>query len=123
MARQHEQIKLSMRKKITLLYLTLLLAVFSSCEKDNSYSYVVTGSGNSYSVTIQNADNNTQQWSAVSSGWTYKWTQKGKRWLYVSAQNNNSSGNVTVQITKNGKVVATNTSYGAYTIATASGEY
>jgi hypothetical protein len=86
-------------------------------------------------MTIQNTSDNTQQWSSVGNGWVYSWTQKltvdgdgtplenQTRWLYVSAQNNNSSGDVTVKIYRNNVVVATNTGYGAYTIATVSGNY
>ena len=54
--------------------------------------------------TLQNTDNNTQQWTSVGSGWYYSWEQTGVRWLYISAQNNNSSGDVTVKIIKNGSV-------------------
>ncbi len=103
----------------------ILLAV--SCTPEDSpvpYEYRVSGTGGSYSVTLNNAYDNTQQWSNVGNGWWYKWTQTGgTRWLYISAQNNNASGNVTVQIVRAGKVVASNTSYGGYTIATVSGRY
>ena len=87
------------------------------------YMYEVTGTSGEYDVTIQNADNETQQWSSVGNGWWYKWQQRGTRWLYVSAQNQKASGNVTVRIIRNGKVVKENTSYGGYTIATVSGEF
>ena len=105
--------------------LVFVLAIFllSSCTKEKSYSYEVTGTSGSYSVTLQNSDDNTQQWASVGNGWAYKWSQKGTRWLYVSAQNNNASGNVTVRILINGKIVAENTSVGGYTIATVSGDY
>ena len=101
----------------------LAICLLSSCTKEKSYSYEVTGTSGSYSVTLQNSDDNTQQWASVGNGWTYKWSQKGTRWLYVSAQNNNASGNVTVRIIKDGKTVAENTSVGGYTIATVSGDY
>ena len=102
----------------------LILLSISSCEKENiEYRYEVTGTSGSYSVTIQNSDNNTQQWSSVGNGWWYKWTQTGTRWLYVSAQNNQSSGNVTVKIIRAGKVIAENTGYGGYSIATVDGNY
>ena len=107
----------------------LLLSLYNvtSCTKyeatKSEYKYEVSGTSGSYSVTLQNVDNNTQQWSSVSNGWYYGWTQTGTRWLYLSAQNNTANGNVTVKIIKDGKVVATNTSYGAYSIATVSGNY
>lgn len=115
-------------KKIFYAFVLLLgLYNVTSCKKyeatKSEYKYEVSGTSGSYSVTIQNVDNNTQQWSSVSNGWYYGWTQTGTRWLYLSAQNNTANGNVTVKIIRGGKVVATNTSYGAYSIATVSGEY
>jgi len=114
-----------MKKSLQIIsFILLAIFTFSSCEKDNlDYKYEVTGTSGDYSVTIQNTDDNTQQWSSVGSGWYYKWTQTGTRWLYVSAQNNNPTGNVTVKIYKANKVIAENTSYGGYTIATVSGNY
>ena len=108
-------------KKVLGFVLAILL--LTSCTKEKSYTYEVTGTSGSYSVTLQNSDDNTQQWANVGNGWVYKWSQKGTRWLYLSAQNNNSSGNVTVRILINGKIVAENTSVGGYTIATVSGDY
>ena len=114
-------------KKISLLLILIsTLLLFYSCEKAESeaeYKYEVTGTSGNYSVTIENSDEDTQQWSSVGNGWWYKWTQTGERWLYVSAQNNNSTGNVTVKIIRDGKVLKENTSYGGYSIATASGTY
>ena len=114
-------------KNIGQLYLiSLLIISIFGCKKEEvnvEYKYEVTGTGGSYNVTLQNTDNNTQQYSNVGNTWWYKWTQTGTRWLYVSAQNNNSTGNVTVKIYRAGKVVAENTSYGGYTIATIDGDY
>lgn len=116
-----------MKKLIYAFILLFGLINVSSCTKyeatKSEYKYEVSGTSGSYSVTIQNVDNNTQQWSSVSNGWYYGWTQTGTRWLYFSAQNNTANGNVTVKIIRDGKVVATNTSYGAYSIATVSGDY
>lgn len=113
-------------KIIQILLIIFSINIFYGCEKDSvgiAYQYEVTGSSGSYSVTLQNADDNTQQWSNVGNNWWYRWNQKGKRWLYISAQNNNSYGDVTVRIYKAGKIVSENTSFGAYTIATVSGDY
>jgi hypothetical protein len=104
----------------------LMMITLSSCSDEFDeveYRYEVSGTSGNYSVTIQNADDNTQQYGSVGSGWWYKWDQSGTRFLYVSAQNNNESGNVTVKIIRNGKVLQTNTSEGGYTIATVSGEF
>ena len=107
-----------------LLFILLLLTSCVAEDQPTPYEYRVTGTSGSYSVTLQNAYNNTQQWSEVGNGWWYKWTQTGSnRWLYISAQNNNASGSVTVEIVRGGRVVASNTSYGGYTIATVSGRY
>jgi len=127
---------------IKIMIMALVCLVISSCSKEDltkevtyPYRYEVTGTGGDYSMTIQNTSDNTQQWSSVGNGWVYSWTQKltvdgngtplenQTRWLYVSAQNNSSTGNVTVKIYRNNVVVATNTGYGAYAIATVSGSY
>jgi len=116
-----------MKKIIYAFVFFIGLFATSSCSKyepsSSQYKYEVTGTSGSYSVTIQNTDDNTQQWSSVSNGWYYSWSQTGTRWLYLSAQNNSSSGSVTVKIYRDGQVVASNTSYGAYSIATVSGDY
>lgn len=107
-------------------YLFILGLLFlGGCSKDGGteYYYEVTGSGGSFDVTIEGAPSGTAQFADVRSGWRYKWNQYGTRWLYVSAQNNNSSGDVTVKIVRRGKVKATQTSSGGYVIATVSGEY
>ena len=107
-------------------YLLLLPLLFlAGCSKDGGpeYSYEVTGSGTAFDVTIEGAPSGTAQFSGVRSGWTYTWHQTGTRWLYVSAQNTGSTGSVTVKIVRNGKVKATQTSSGAYVIASVSGEY
>ena len=111
---------------IHLLLLVSLFYITSGCEKNNGpveYRYEVSGTGGSYDVTLQNVDDNTQQYSNVGNNWYYSWTQTGTRWLYLSAQNQNSSGTVTVRILRNGVVMEENTSSGGYTIATVSGDY
>ena len=115
-----------MKKILQIIVIALSIFTFSGYQKEEvavEYKYEVTGTSGDYSVTMQNTDNNTQQFSNVGNGWLYKWTQTTTRWLYLSAQNNSSSGNVTVRIYRDGKVVAENTSYGGYTIATVDGYY
>jgi major membrane immunogen (membrane-anchored lipoprotein) len=109
--------------KVKYTIILALIALLASCQKESSYKYEVTGTSGDYSVTLENSDNNTQQWSNVSNGWYYTWNQTGERWLYISAQNNKGSGDVTVKIIKDGKVLVSNTGYGAYSIATVSGNY
>ena len=130
-------------KKIILIALTCL--VISSCSKEvltknvtYEYRYEVTG-GN-YSVIYKNNNNYIEQLPSVDSLWVYSWTQEltvtdnaesipvdlepnPLSWLYISDTNNNQTGNITVKIYRNNVVVATNTGYGGYTIATISGEY
>lgn len=114
-------------KRILSILIVLFSLTFVSCEDSlfgyNTYRYEVTGTSGSYSVAIQNTDNNTQHYDPVGDGWWYEWEQSGTRWLYLSAQNNYDYGSVTVRITKNGRVLEENTSYGGYTIATVSGNY
>ncbi len=114
-----------MRKTLQIISAILFFLTLNSCGKNSSddYKYEVTGTSGNYSVTIENTDNETQQWSSVSNGWYYTWKQNGTRWLYLSAQNNTASGNVTVTIYKNGKVLTSNTGYGGYSIATVDGDY
>jgi hypothetical protein len=114
-----------MKMKKLILLCTLIGLV--SCSKDvtHKYAYEVSGTANNYNLTIEAAPSGTEQYSNVGSGWKYTWTQvnDNPRFLYVSAQNQNSSGTVIVKIIKDGTVIATNTSSGAYVIATVSGTY
>lgn len=107
---------------LIILFMSLILVSCDSLSA-KTYRYEVSGSSGRYSITIENVDGNTQQWAEVGNEWAYEWTQTGERWLYVSAQNQNDYGSVTVLIKRDGKTVSTNTSYGAYVIATASGTY
>jgi len=117
-------------KKMLMVAITSIAMLLQSCSKDSAlylgnsdYSYTVNGTSGSYSVTIEGAPSGTAQYSNVGNGWSYKWKQSGARFLYVSAQNNKGSGSVTVSIIKNGRVISTQTSSGAYVIASVSGTY
>jgi hypothetical protein len=116
-----------MKLKIkTLIALSLLWVAISGCTKESmqsDYKYEVSGTAGDYSITCEGAPSGTVQYSNVGSGWAYTWKQTGTRWLYMSAQNNTDSGTVTVKIIRNGKVLAQQTSSGAYVIATVDGEY
>ena len=119
------KIKNRIMKKI--LFFTTILIVLTSCAKDvtHKYAYEVTGTANNYDLTIEAAPSGTAQYTNIGSGWQYTWTQvnDNPRFLYISAQNQNGSGTVIVKIIKDGTVIATNTSSGAYVIATVSGTY
>ena len=115
-------------KMLLLIFILFSITTFVGCEKEDvihNYAYEVSGSANKYNVTIEAAPKGTAQYSNVTSGWRYTWKQTNynPRFLYISAQNQNSTGTVIVKIIKNGTVIATNTSSGAYVIATVSGNY
>ena len=104
----------------------VLLISITGCSKESmqsSYKYEVSGSAGDYSITCEGAPSGNVQYANVGSGWVYTWTQTGTRWLYMSAQNNTGSGSVTVKIIRDGKVLAQQTSSGAYVIATVDGTY
>ena len=104
----------------------VVLIAITGCSKESmqsSYKYEVSGSAGDYSITCEGAPSGTVQYANVGSGWVYTWTQTGTRWLYMSAQNNTGSGSVTVKIIRDGKVLAQQTSSGAYVIATVDGTY
>jgi hypothetical protein len=62
-----------------------------------------------------------QQFSDVSDPTYSIWMAEGY-FVYLSVQNQNNSGTVTCSITSNGKKVSSNSSTGAYVIATCSGK-
>lgn len=102
-----------------LLPIFLLLITFTNCVKTADYSYKVTGSGGPFDITYTNSSDGTSQLTA-SDGWTYSWTEKpSERFRYISAQCN-KTGSVKVDIIKNGAVVKTSSSNGAYVIASCS---
>ncbi len=110
----------------TLIALSLLWMAITGCTKESmqsDYKYEVSGTAGDYSITCEGAPSGTVQYSNVGSGWAYTWKQTGTRWLYMSAQNNTDNGTVTVKIIRDGKVVAQQTSSGAYVIATVDGTY
>lgn len=111
---------------IFLLVICLFFVVLAGCSVESmqsSYKYEVSGTAGNYSITCEGAPSGTVQYSNVGSGWAYTWNQSSTRWLYMSAQNNTNSGTVTVKIICDGKVLAQQTSSGAYVIATVSGTY
>ena len=112
-----------MTKLKCFLFIVITMSTILGCEKETMYQYEVTGTAGSFFVTCEGSPNGTIQYSNVGSGWTYSWSQTGTRWLYLSAQNNTSSGTVTVKIVRNGKVIAQQTSDGGYVISTVDGDY
>jgi len=83
--------------------------------------YEISGTASSVNVTLNNSTGGTEQYSTVLLPKKYSYTTFSDSFLYISAQNNGSSGSVTVKIFLYGKLFKTSTSSGAYVIATASG--
>lgn len=82
--------------------------------------YEMSGSAGSYSLTMASSNGGTIQRDA-GNGTAYEaWFRSGD-FVYVSGQNNNESGSVTCTIFRNGVAGASNTSEGAYVIASCSG--
>jgi len=86
-----------------------------------TYSVKYTLSCSSCDITYENSSGGTSQESNVNSTWSYSFTGYDGDFVYLSAQNNNNSGSITVNILVGGSVYKTSTSSGAYVIATASG--
>lgn len=112
-----------MRKLLMLLLAVILL---SSCDilmpEEYKVEYVVRGTTNSASVTFENSQGNTSQYSSVALPWEYNFGKADPgTWVYISAQNNENSGTIIVEIFKDGKVWDWGSSSGAYVIADASG--
>lgn len=83
--------------------------------------YEITGTATSVSVTLNNPSGNTEQYNPVLVPHTYSYKSFPDDFYYISAQNQNSSGSVTVSIYQKGKLIERASSEGAYVIATASG--
>lgn len=81
--------------------------------------YEVTGSARTVSLTYQTPGGSVQK--DVPLPWTERQSLGTGDFLYLSAQNNGESGSVTCTIRAGGGVFVTNTSTGAYKIATCSG--
>lgn len=79
---------------------------------------VYTGTG-VVDVTLE-APTGTQQFDNVTNP-SYTFWFPSNKFVYFSVQNQNESGDVSCSITSNGRTVSSNTSSGAYVIATCSG--
>lgn len=103
-------------------------AAFSA--KTHTVTYLVDGTTTLADITYENAFGDTSQQSDIKVPLTRE-GDGGKglvlnnvrdgAFLYISAQNGKGYGSITCSIEVDGVVVKTNTSRGAYTIATCSG--
>jgi len=118
-------------KKFLFLFI-LMVSILIGCREDpyNDTSseptyfdvkYEVTGTTSKVDITIENESGGTSQFSDVSVPWIYEFRRISGSFVYLSAQNQLSSGSVTVTIYKNGNVFKSSSSSGAYVIATAYG--
>lgn len=103
-----------------LITVALLTSLFLSCKKDEDRSVEYVVSCSSCDLTYSNSSEDTEQ-NSMSGSWNYRFTAVKDQFLYISAQNNNSSGNVDVKILVGSNTFKHASSSGAYVIATASG--
>ena len=114
---------LKLVKKIFLVLFTGLLIV--GCDfmfQPDEGTYSISGTAATVDITLNNATGGTEQYSDVSLPWEKHYDDFTDWFLYISAQNQGSSGTVTVKVYHNGNLVDSATSSGAYVIATASGD-
>ena len=106
------------------IFILLLCALFASCDLAIPFvSYRVTCDAGTVDITYATSDGGTSQAIEVSTPWNYFLLHpKNGDFVYISAQNNQDHGSVTVEIRMGDRVYRTETSTGAYCIATASGE-
>jgi hypothetical protein len=86
----------------------------------HSVTYYVEGSTSSASLTYNNEQGGTQQ-EKVSVPWQKTFSMRGGNFIYISAQNQESYGDITVRIVVDGKEFKRSNASGGYTIASASG--
>ena len=85
--------------------------------------YEITGTAGYYGVAYVDEYDNTLLKGPFGDGWTYTWVQTGKRYIFCTANSYKKEGSVTVNLYKNGKIIATDTQSGEYAIATITGKY
>ena len=116
---------------ITLVFFASLWVIVSIFDEGTQeVRYQVSCTCDSVFITIEGQGGSTQQFSSVPmqklDGTDLEWTHTfstdldGYTFLYVSAQNEHSSGDVSVSIYVDGKMVKNSYSIGGYSIATAS---
>lgn len=84
---------------------------------NHTAKYQVSGRGLA-SLTYSNTDGGTEQ-RKVQLPWSTTFTARPGQFLYLSAQNNEETGSITVDILVDRQIRKSSTSEGGYTIATA----
>ncbi len=92
----------------------------SSGSSSHSVTYYVEGSTGSASLTYNNEQGGTQQ-EKVSVPWQKSFSMQRGNFVYISAQNQQSFGDISVRIVVDGKEFKRSEASGGYTIASASG--
>jgi hypothetical protein len=100
-----------------ILIVFVLMSAFTACEDPFTHTpdkveYTITGTAVTVDVTLNNSDGGTSQYTGVSVPHTYTYPDIKDWFLYISAQNNGSSGSVTVSIYLNDNLFKTSTSSG-----------
>lgn len=110
-------------RRVILVFVGMLLLTAGCDSLDNKVTiqYRVTGAVSSVDLTYENRSGNTEQISEAPLPWSYEFTAEIGDFVYVSAQNNDDSGIIRVEIKSEGRVIEEATSSGAFVIATASG--
>ena len=114
--------------KFFLMFTIILLFVFISCEDTvfgtSTWKYEITGTATSVRITMNNRNEETiQQTVDVPWSTTFERDNIYTFFAYISAQNQSRSGNVTVKIYRNDKVVDNASTSVEFGIATASYYY
>lgn len=120
-------------RRITRAIALAVLVVATACGKSNPSEpsgkgvvlYQVTGTARHVALTFQNSTGGTDQRGSTLP-FTYSWnTAKANDFLYISAQIDTSPdpGNITVTISKDGRVAYSANAISFPNIATASGSY
>jgi hypothetical protein len=95
----------------------------TSVSHSGEYDVAGTGGCTHADITYTPANGGTQQLSNQLLPWSYTFSANGGTFVYVSAQNDQSSGTVTTTIKEDNSTLFTNSSSGAYVIATSDGSF
>jgi uncharacterized protein YceK len=101
-------------------FLIIVVILLSGCSNLFKAQYKISGTASSVNVTLANGHGGTEQYTSVKLPYSYDLPTSSGSFLYCSAQNNDSSGYVQVDIVLWTGVAATGSASGAYCIATAS---
>lgn len=115
----------------------LLVICLFSCgnnqrqEQPAEYYFEITGtwgkldwaegtlSASSNLISFTDTEGNHHTSKDVENGWTYSWKQTGTRFISITAGNVSNTGDITIKLFRNNKLIETNTGFGSsYAIIT-----